>query len=100
MKERARLDVCERCGAAMPLGALKYLVRIEVLADWDGHITAIEDEEERDRATRNALAALRDRDEAELLREVYHREVHLLCRGCRDRYMANPLNHPLPEAFS
>ena len=95
--ERALLDVCGRCGAALRPGEAKYLVRIEVLADWDGHLTLIEDREERERAMRETLAALEDRDEAELLRDVYHRELHLLCKGCRDRYLANPLNLPLPE---
>ena len=90
------MDVCARCGAAMPPGALKYLVRIEVLADWDGHLAMTEGEEARERAIRDALEALADRDEAELLRDVYHRELHLLCKGCRDRYIANPLNLPLP----
>jgi hypothetical protein len=89
--------VCARCGAALAPGALKYLVRIEVMADWDGHLTLVEGEEERERAMRSALQALEERDEAELLREVYHRELHLLCRGCRERYLANPLSLPLPE---
>ncbi|HEY7676027.1 MAG TPA: hypothetical protein VIG69_03060 [Candidatus Methylomirabilis sp.] len=96
--ERARLDVCGRCGAALRPGSAKYLVRIEVLADWDGHLAILEDEEERERAMRETLAALEERDEAELLRAVYHRELHLLCRGCRDRYLANPLNLPMPGA--
>ena len=93
-------QVCARCGAAMRPGSVKYLVRIEVLADWDGHLTVIEDADERDRAMRDALTAMAERDEAELLREVYHRELHLLCKGCRDRYLANPLNFPLPEGLS
>ena len=96
---RVRLDVCARCGAALALGGLKYLVRIEVLADWDGYLAVIEDQEDRERAMRETLAAMEERDEAELLREVYHRELHLLCKGCRDRYLANPLNLPLPEAL-
>ncbi len=95
--DRPRLDVCSRCGVAMRPGAVKYLVRIEVMADWDGHLTVAEDAEERERAMRNALEALRDRDEDELLREVYHRELHLLCTACRERYLANTLNLPLPE---
>ncbi len=97
-EERLEFDVCARCGAALPLGGSKYLVRIEVLADWDGHLTMIEGGEARERAMREALAALEDRDEAELLREVYHRELHLLCKRCRDRFLANPLNLPLPGA--
>lgn len=80
----------------MPPGALKYLVRIEVLADWDGHLAMIEGEGDREQAIRDALAAVAERDEAELLRDVYHRELHLLCKACRDRYLANPLNLPLP----
>ncbi len=96
---RLRLDVCARCGAAMRPGTLKYLVRIEVLADWDGHLTVVEDAEERERALRSALAALEERGEDALVRDVYYRELHLLCKPCRDRYMANPLNLPLPEAL-
>ncbi len=91
--------MCARCGAAMRPGSLKYLVRIEVLADWDGHLAMIEDEEALDRAMRDALVAMAERDEDELLREVYQREVYLLCKGCRDRYLANPLNLPLPEGL-
>ena len=98
-EERLRLDVCARCGVALPAGAVKYLVRIEVMADWDGHLTVVEDEEERDRAMRTALEALEEREESELLREVYHRELHLLCTGCRERYLANPLSLPLPEVL-
>ncbi len=98
-EDRPRLDVCSRCGVAMRSGSVKYLVRIEVMADWDGHLTVVEDAEGRERAMRSALQALEDRAEDELLREVYHRELHLLCKGCRERYMANPLNLPLPETL-
>ena len=98
-EERLEFDVCARCGAALALGGSKYLVRIEVLADWDGHLAMIEDGEDRERAMREALAALEERDEDELLREVYHRELHLLCKRCRDRFLANPLNLPLPGAL-
>jgi hypothetical protein len=97
--ERLEFYVCARCGAALRPGGAKYLVRIEVLADWDGHLAMPEAEEEREQVMRETLAALEEQDEAELLRAVYHRELHLLCRGCRDRYLANPLNLPLPEAL-
>jgi hypothetical protein len=92
---RVRLEVCARCGAGMGPGSPKHVVRIEVLADWDGHLAALEDDEARERAMRDALEAIEDRDDLELLREVYHREVHLLCPLCRDRFLANPFNLPL-----
>jgi hypothetical protein len=41
-----------------------------------------------------------ERDPDELMREVYHTERHLLCPGCRDRYLANPLNIPLRGDFA
>jgi hypothetical protein len=31
--------------------------------------------------------------------DVYHSERHLLCPACRERYLANPLNLPLPETL-
>jgi hypothetical protein len=97
--ERPEFYVCARCGAALRPGGAKYLVRIEVLADWDGHLAMLEADEERERAMLETLAALEEQDEAEALRAVYHRELHLLCKGCRDRYLANPLNLPLPGAI-
>ena len=45
-----------------------------------------------------ALAArMAGQDPDALMRDVYHSERHLLCRECRDRYLANPLNLPLPD---
>ena len=92
-------EACARCGTEMRPGSTKYIVRIQVLADWDGHLPAIEDAETLERAIRDALAAVEDRDEDELFREVYHSEVHLLCPRCRERFLANPLNASLPEAL-
>jgi len=43
-------------------------------------------------------ASMADRDPEALLREVHHSKRHLLCPGCRDRYLANPPNLPLPKA--
>ena len=58
-EKRLELYVCARCGAALRPGGAKYLVRIEVLADWDGHLAVIEDGEDRERAMRETLAALK-----------------------------------------
>ncbi len=89
---------CEKCGREMPDGSLAYEVRIQVLADFDGHLSEAEaTREETDARLREVLAQAAEHDPVALMREVYHAEQHLLCPGCRDRYLANPLNLPHPD---
>jgi hypothetical protein len=89
--------MCERCGREMPDGSLAYEVRIDVYADFDGVLVPPEPGRAADEELRELVARMADRNPDALMRDVYHRERHLLCRECRDRYLANPLNLPLPD---
>ena len=86
---------CEKCRRYIPDGGLAYEVRIEVCADFDGVLP--EEGETLAEGGEKLLRKMADRDEAELMRDVHHVETHLLCPACRERFMANPLNLPLPE---
>jgi hypothetical protein len=92
--------VCERCGHWMQDGSLAYEVRIQVYADFDGVLAPPAAGTAPDAELRELVASMADRDPDDLMRDVYHSERHLLCPGCRDRYLANPLNLPLPEGDS
>ncbi|MBS1117024.1 MAG: hypothetical protein H6Q87_1408 [candidate division NC10 bacterium] len=89
--------MCERCGREMPDGSLAYEVRIDVYADFDGVLVPPEAGRAADEELRELVARMADQNPDALMRDVYHRERHLLCRECRDRYLANPLNLPLPD---
>ena len=86
---------CEKCGRQMPAGSLAYEVRIQVCADFDGVLPEAEACRDTQAQMLALLAEMARRDPGELLREVTHSERHLLCPGCRDRHLANPLNLPL-----
>ncbi len=88
---------CERCGRGMEDGSLAFEVRIDVYADFDGVLVPPEPGRKTDDELRRLVARMADRDPAALMRDVYHSERHLLCPECRDRYLANPLNLPLPD---
>ena len=83
----------------MPDGSLAYEVRIQVYADFDGILVAPEAGVGTDKELRDLVRGMAERDPDEIMREVYHAEQHLLCPGCRDRYLANPLNVPLRGEF-
>lgn len=91
--------VCEKCGKEMPDGSLAYEVRIQVYADFDGVLPPMETTGELETRFGELVAAMDGVDPDTLMRDVFHKERHLLCRGCRDRYLANPLNLPLPETL-
>lgn len=91
---------CERCGKEMPDGGLAYEVKIQIYADFDGVLPEVETAAELEARLRELVAAMEGADPDELMRDVFHEERHLLCPGCRDRYLANPLNLPLPDARS
>jgi hypothetical protein len=88
---------CEKCGRQMPYGSVAYEVKIQVYADFDGVLPAVETAEEMEARLRELVAAMDRADPDELLRDVFHEERHLLCPDCRERYLANPLNLPLPD---
>jgi len=88
---------CDKCGMEMPDGSIAYEVRIQVYADFDGVIPQIETAEELEARLNELVAAMDGADPDELMRDVFHEERHLLCPGCRERYLANPLNLPLPD---
>ena len=88
---------CEKCGREMPDGSLAYELKIQVFADFDGVLPEVKTADELEARLRELVETIEGADPNELMRDVYHEEQHLLCPGCRDRYLANPLNLPLPE---
>ena len=86
---------CEKCGRRMADGSLAYEVRIQVAADFDGVLREPQAGSDLQAEMRALATILASRDPETLAREVVHCERHLLCPGCRDRYLANPLNLPL-----
>ncbi len=91
---------CEKCGQQMPAGSLAYEVRIEVWADFDGVLPEAETYQDARAQMQALVTEMSARDPDELMCEVYHRERHLLCPGCRNRFLANPLSLPLREELA
>ncbi len=93
------MKTCSKCGRVMPDGALAYELRIRVQADFDGVLTPVEPEE-LPRLQRELLDAMAKADPTDMMNDVHHEEQHLLCARCRERFLANPLNLPLPDGPS
>jgi hypothetical protein len=89
--------ICVKCGKVMPEGYPAYEVRIRVAADFDGVLPEGGSAAEVEDKLQTLLHAMELSDPEELARDVFHEERYLLCRQCRDRFLANPLNLPLPE---
>ncbi len=88
------MKTCDKCGRRIPDGGLAYDLRIAVSADFDGVLPASEEYgPERRRELRRRLDRM---DPEAAMAEVHHEEHHLLCPSCRERFLANPLNLPLP----
>ncbi len=90
---------CEKCGKEMADGSVAYEVKIQVYADFDGVLPQIETAEQMEARLQELVAAMEEANPDELMRDVFHEELHLLCPKCRERYLANPLNLPLPEGL-
>jgi len=88
---------CIRCGRRLPPGSLKYVVDLQVYADFDGCL--IEEEKDIRTGIKRLLEEIELRDEADLEEEVYLRQIYLICKDCRDRFLSNPLNIPWSQAL-
>jgi hypothetical protein len=81
---------CMRCGRILKPGALKYLVSIRVVADFDGIIN--EGEGDTDEMISQVLQQIEGMDAEELERDVYDELNLILCKGCKDHFVRNPFN--------
>lgn len=88
---------CIRCGRNLPPGSLKYIVDLQVYADFDGYLS--EEEAEVGIRLRRILEEVEQKDQEDLEQEVYLRQVYLICKDCRDRFLSNPLNIPWSQAL-
>ena len=94
---------CDRCGRDLPLGEPAWILRLEAYADFDGVLRDL-DEAALEAELHALLTELVEAAEGEegtaiLDEEVYLRRLYRLCRACRERWVANPLNLPLPERW-
>jgi hypothetical protein len=88
--------VCFRCGRSFAPGELAYLLRAELVADFDGYI----DGDSLVAATDAGFAemtASAERSEEELSDEIYRERATLLCRTCAETVWAAVVS-PLPRS--
>ena len=86
---------CCKCGESLYEGSLKYIVRIKVLADFDGCIKSETEGDDLD-----ALIGKMDGSSVEELENDVHQEMaFLLCKDCREIFVKNPLNRNIKNGL-
>jgi len=78
---------CGKCGAVFRPGQTRYIVTINLVADFDGRLGAPGGAAELGRLMAEAERMTED----ELMDEVVHKLVFTLCKPCRDRWSKAPL---------
>jgi uncharacterized membrane protein affecting hemolysin expression len=78
---------CQRCGAELPAGSLKYLITIHVTADFDGVLPAEGDLEDLEAF----MQQLDAEDPVTLEKDVYQSQGYLLCPACKAAFLKDPL---------
>ena len=87
MKDRE----CFRCGKKLPAGGLAYVIHVRVFADFDGVLA--EPIEGIDQHLKQILGQIEASEPKTLEQEVYEEFALLLCKSCRDRFVAET-RHP------
>ena len=82
------MTYCQRCGARLPPGSLKYLVTIHATADFDGVLPAAAEPEDLETFMRQVDA----QDQAKLERDVYQSQGYVLCPACKTAFLNDPLD--------
>ncbi len=81
------MTYCQRCGAELPPGSLKYLLTLHVTADFDGSVPAEGGLEDLEAFMRQVDA----QGESALEKDVYQSQGYLLCPRCKEGFLRDPL---------
>jgi hypothetical protein len=74
----------------LPEGSLKYVVDIRVYADFDGVLNLPGEDIEEE--VHRLMGKIERMDPGELEKDVYQEMAFVLCKGCRDRFVEDPLS--------
>lgn len=78
---------CKRCGADLAPGSLKYLVTVNVVADFDGTLPTQAEMEDLEAFMRQ----LDREDPVQAEKDVYQSQGFVLCPACKAAFLADPL---------
>jgi len=81
------VQYCSKCERPFREGQTRYLVTISVVADFDGTLGKSSSPGELDRL----WSEIDEKSEDELMDEVARKVSYVLCKPCRDEWMASPL---------
>lgn len=77
---------CQICGAALAPGELKYILKVEIWADFDGHLPEKDNPAEMDQV----LKEMEQTDPEVLESQVHHIQYYLICPTCRKSILRHP----------
>lgn len=91
-------QICFGCGKILPPGSLKYVVQINVFADFDGVIQESELGEEDILSSEGTgsgieqlLLEIQQMDPSKLENDVHQQMAFVLCPACKDKFLKNPI---------
>jgi hypothetical protein len=85
-------EKCRRCGMPLPRGSGRYLMVLTFIADVDFELEPLERNIEA--AITQVLEEIENTPEGELMNQVYHKMVFLICRPCKETLAADPFTAP------
>ena len=88
------MEICDKCGAVIEDGDIRYLIRIVAKVDDGGAIKNPIAEEEVEAIVRELENVRAD----DLERDVYEERSLILCPPCRRVFMKNPAGGPTGES--
>jgi hypothetical protein len=88
------VEICDKCGAVVEDGDIRYLIRIVSKVDDGGVIKSPIAEDE----VAAIIKEMENANAADLERDVYEDRSYILCPPCKSEFMKNPMGGPTGES--
>lgn len=75
---------CEYCGKRLKKGGNNYRLNIEIISDFDGHLSLpLDEQRDYQQDIKTILEQIKDKSSSELEDEVYLKIEKIICAECR-----------------